>query len=169
MPPVPRRRVLAGGRDRVSVEVPRTCRELREVKGPGSGVEMGESRPLSEFRSVPAYVLLGDPGAGKTFEFDREQEALGDDARTRLSVRVTSGHSTWTRGRSGATRPSSSTAWTRRGPVLPTRTPRSTRFAPSLPGSERPASASPAAKQTGSARTTASISEPSRPTRRSRS
>ena len=73
--------------DGVSVEVPRTCRELREVKGPGSGVEIGEPRPLSEFRSVPAYVLLGDPGAGKTFEFDREQEALGDDAAWVVSAR----------------------------------------------------------------------------------
>ena len=71
----------------MTVRVPRTCRELREVKGPGSGVEMGESRPLSEFRSVPAYVLLGDPGAGKTFEFDREQEALGDDAAQVVSAR----------------------------------------------------------------------------------
>ena len=73
--------------DGVSVEVPRTCRELREAKGPGSGVEIGESRPLSEFRSVPAYVLLGDPGAGKTFEFDREQEALGDDTAWVVSAR----------------------------------------------------------------------------------
>ena len=48
---------------------------------------MGEPRRLSEFRSAPAYVLLGDPGAGKSFAFDREQEVLGDDAALVVSAR----------------------------------------------------------------------------------
>ena len=44
--------------------------------------EAGEDRsqPLAAFRDAGAFVLLGDPGAGKTTEFDREAEALGGDA-----------------------------------------------------------------------------------------
>lgn len=38
------------------------------------------SRPLAAFGEVGAFVLLGDPGAGKTTEFEREARALGDDA-----------------------------------------------------------------------------------------
>ena len=41
----------------------------------------GGARPLSAFRSEAAFVLLGDPGSGKTFEFLREAKALGDAAR----------------------------------------------------------------------------------------
>ena len=66
----------------MSVDARRTCRELRETESPGGdhGVELGEPKPLAEFRSASAYVLLGDPGAGKTTEFNREQQALGDAA-----------------------------------------------------------------------------------------
>ena len=53
----------------------RTCTEV-VVEGP---VE-GDSRPLAEYREIPAYVLLGDPGSGKTTEFELEVEALGEDA-----------------------------------------------------------------------------------------
>lgn len=45
-----------------------------------------EPRPLSAFRDVPAYVLLGEPGAGKTTEFEQECRALGDRAE-RVSAR----------------------------------------------------------------------------------
>ncbi len=38
------------------------------------------SRPLEEFRSNPAYVLLGDPGSGKTTAFAIECEGLGEEA-----------------------------------------------------------------------------------------
>ena len=38
------------------------------------------SAPLKEYREVPAYVLLGDPGAGKTTAFEMECEALADGA-----------------------------------------------------------------------------------------
>lgn len=53
------------------------------------------ARPLADFRDAPAYVLLGDPGAGKTTAFREECKALGDRAefltarhflRTDLSV-----------------------------------------------------------------------------------
>ena len=39
-----------------------------------------EPRYLEAFRDVPAYVLLGDPGAGKTTAFEAECEALGEHA-----------------------------------------------------------------------------------------
>jgi hypothetical protein len=35
------------------------------------------SRPLESYRAAPAYVLLGDPGAGKTASFKREADATG--------------------------------------------------------------------------------------------
>ena len=40
--------------------------------------EQGRSAPLAEFRSDRAYVLLGDPGAGKTKAFLAECEELAD-------------------------------------------------------------------------------------------
>ncbi len=50
--------------------VPRTVTEAGDDR----------SRPLAAFRDAGAFVLLGDPGAGKTTEFRREVEALGADA-----------------------------------------------------------------------------------------
>ena len=58
--------------------VTRTCTEVR-VPGERSGPEP-ESKPLSAFRSDPVYVLLGDPGLGKTTAFQRECEELGEAA-----------------------------------------------------------------------------------------
>ena len=55
--------------------VARTCTEI----GP-DGAAIGNARPLSDFRDCDAYVLLGDPGAGKTTEFKSESGALVDAA-----------------------------------------------------------------------------------------
>ena len=48
---------------------------------PRTVTEAGEDRsqPLAAFRDAGAFVLLGDPGAGKTTEFQREAAALGVD------------------------------------------------------------------------------------------
>ena len=58
--------------------VPRTCTEIL----PQDGDENREkhSRPLNEFRSATAYVLLGDPGSGKTKAFEAECDALEESA-----------------------------------------------------------------------------------------
>ncbi len=54
----------------------RTCTEIRS-----DGAGLGESKPLSGFRSQAAVVLLGEPGAGKTTEFKRECEVWGESAK----------------------------------------------------------------------------------------
>ncbi|MGB7934120.1 MAG: hypothetical protein WCH04_18210, partial [Gammaproteobacteria bacterium] len=51
--------------------VPRTC----TIRDDQSGER--ENRPLADFRNTPAYVLLGDPGAGKTKSFEQEAAATG--------------------------------------------------------------------------------------------
>ena len=56
--------------------VPRTCTEIREENGEQR--QDADSQLLEAFRSTPAYVLLGDPGAGKTTAFEAECEALED-------------------------------------------------------------------------------------------
>ena len=59
--------------------VPRTCTKI----SPGDQTTRGQdriSRPLSDFRSEPAYVLLGDPGAGKSTAFQAECDELGEKA-----------------------------------------------------------------------------------------
>ena len=66
----------------MSIIVSRTCTEIsaenedlhREKK----------SQPLKEFRDASTYVLLGDPGAGKTTAFEAECEALGEKAYSRV-------------------------------------------------------------------------------------
>ena len=64
--------------------VPRTCTVIREKNGSQRGIE--SSLPLSEFRDSPAYVLLGDPGMGKSTAFEEECKALGDAAK-KISAR----------------------------------------------------------------------------------
>ena len=53
----------------------RTCTEIA-----ARGLVEDVSRPLAEYRGIPAYVLLGDPGSGKTTEFELEEAAMGEDA-----------------------------------------------------------------------------------------
>lgn len=45
-------------------------RSVRRLEPSG---EWSDPEPLSTFRYAPAYVLLGDPGAGKSTAFEREQ------------------------------------------------------------------------------------------------
>ena len=64
--------------------VPRTCTPVPDERGsvraaPGAPVPAAESRPLADCRDVSAYVLLGDPGAGKTTAFRSECAALGGE------------------------------------------------------------------------------------------
>ena len=58
--------------------VSRTCTEISS--GDAEQRQDEASKPLEDFRDAPAYVLLGDPGAGKTTAFEAECEALGEQA-----------------------------------------------------------------------------------------
>lgn len=58
--------------------VPRTATPIGEDARIGRDADSPQtppSKPLAEYREVRAYVLLGDPGAGKTREFRREADA----------------------------------------------------------------------------------------------
>ena len=57
--------------------VPRTC---TEVSAGNEDQQREKKSPLEAFRDAPAYVLLGDPGAGKTTAFESECEALREKA-----------------------------------------------------------------------------------------
>ena len=62
----------------MSCIVPRTCTETPED---GTGQDgPRRSRRLADYRDTPAYVLLGDPGSGKTTAFEAERNAPGEDA-----------------------------------------------------------------------------------------
>ena len=68
----------------MSSPVDRTCTEVRSTGGSG---DAAPARRLADFRDHPAYVLLGDPGAGKTTEFGEESGALGTAAALMVSAR----------------------------------------------------------------------------------
>lgn len=55
--------------------VPRRVRLIPEKESETAATP--ESRPLSDFRVLAAWVLLGEPGAGKTSAFEQEAEATG--------------------------------------------------------------------------------------------
>lgn len=56
--------------------IPRTYTEI--VKDAGDRISATVSQPLEAYRSAPAYVLLGDPGAGKTTALDTEYRNIED-------------------------------------------------------------------------------------------
>ena len=57
---------------------PRVCTQLNGGGQPPASD--ASPKPLAAYREWHAYVLLGDPGSGKTTSFQAESEALGDDA-----------------------------------------------------------------------------------------
>ena len=65
--------------------VPRTCTEVRD-KDSNQNLET-ISKPLEAYRESTAYVLLGDPGAGKSTAFKTEYEALGEEAAHLITAR----------------------------------------------------------------------------------
>lgn len=81
----------------MNIIVPRTCTEITD-----KAVQQGQasvSRPLEEFRETSAYVLLGDPGSGKTTAFEVESEATEKgyliSARNFLRTFDVSTHTEW--------------------------------------------------------------------------
>ena len=62
----------------MNIIVPRTCLKIATDNGDQSREESRSQ--LESFRSAPAYVLLGDPGLGKSTAFEVEREAIGEEA-----------------------------------------------------------------------------------------
>ena len=67
----------------MSLIVPRTVTVVPDGRDarPGVDGDRGRSAPLADFRSERAYVLLGDPGAGKTVAFGQESRAVPGSRR----------------------------------------------------------------------------------------
>ena len=66
----------------MSLIIPRTVTEIRDTNtlADAGRTQANAERPLASFRSTSVYVLLGDPGAGKTTVFTSECTALGEAA-----------------------------------------------------------------------------------------
>ncbi len=66
------------------VVVRRSCIEIPDdtavPEGDRRRLEPAVSLPLAAFRGIPSYVLLADPGAGKTTAFHMEKEEIGSEA-----------------------------------------------------------------------------------------
>ena len=77
--------------------VPRTCTDITDHDKVRTSKLV--SWPLEAFRSLPAYVLLGDPGAGKTTAFISEADAIEDGeyitARDFVTFDIHSSHPVW--------------------------------------------------------------------------
>ena len=58
--------------------VERTCTELSDKVD--NGTRPPPSKPLAAYRECSAYVLLGDPGMGKSTAFEQEVKAIGAKA-----------------------------------------------------------------------------------------
>ncbi len=75
----------------MSGTVARTCTVVPVPRTGGNRTDIEplrrDSRPLADFRSHDAYVLLGDPGTGKTTAFDDEVKALGAGVGHLVSAR----------------------------------------------------------------------------------
>ncbi len=55
----------------------RIPRRVRKIPDPNSGSVENPIENLAGFRSDTAWILLGEPGAGKTTAFQMEAEATG--------------------------------------------------------------------------------------------
>ena len=81
----------------MNIIVPRSCTEITD-KAAQQHRDL-VSRPLAHFRDTSAYVLLGDPGSGKTTAFEVESEATEKgyliSARNFLRTFDVSTHTEW--------------------------------------------------------------------------
>ncbi|MCZ6803925.1 MAG: hypothetical protein O7D86_08345 [Proteobacteria bacterium] len=59
--------------------VTRTCTEYKYDEQQGLTISV-ETKELDEYRDSYAYVLLGEPGMGKTISFEEEKKQLGSEA-----------------------------------------------------------------------------------------
>ena len=56
---------------------PRSCFELKKDEAGRYVIDRNYAKPLKSYRDEPAYVLLGEPGSGKTTAFKKEAEQPG--------------------------------------------------------------------------------------------